>query len=241
MKKLIVNPVWCDVHEGRARGFARIELSDDGRLSICGVIGPMRNGNCKGSAGQCVHEIRAGDPAEGWSWDTLQKFCDIWDAWHLNDMRPYCEHMKALGWDALASKSVNIYHYRMTSEALKKQKESQRAALAALKAGETFAPTAEQVKYAAMPYSIESPEELVGEVLTFYEPSKSLYAGDKGPIEVKTLGWLRQENHPDGLLCKPCPVCGYKYGTAWKKEEVPQDVIDWLFGLPKSAVTPVWC
>jgi hypothetical protein len=52
------------------------------------------------------------------------------------------------------------------------------------------------------------------------------------PVEKKTLGWLRPEEHPDGILCKPCPVCGYRYGTAWKTEKVPRAVIDWLFALP---------
>ena len=42
------------------------------------------------------------------------------------------------------------------------------------------------------------------------------------------LGWLKPEEHPEGLLCRPCPVCGYRYGTSWVREEVPQDVIDWL-------------
>ena len=48
------------------------------------------------------------------------------------------------------------------------------------------------------------------------------------------LGWLKPEEHPEGLLCRPCPVCGYRYGTSWVREQVPQDVIDWLFFLPES-------
>ena len=39
---------------------------------------------------------------------------------------------------------------------------------------------------------------------------------------------------------KPCPVCGYQYGHAWQTEEVPQEVIDWLFNLPESPVVPAW-
>lgn len=37
-----------------------------------------------------------------------------------------------------------------------------------------------------------------------------------------------------------CPDCGYKLGSAWLKEEVPQDILDWLFSLPKSKVKPAW-
>lgn len=48
------------------------------------------------------------------------------------------------------------------------------------------------------------------------------------------LAWITPDEHPEGLLGAPCPVCGYKYGTKWLREEVPQDVIDWLFSLPEG-------
>ena len=58
--------------------------------------------------------------------------------------------------------------------------------------------------------------------------------------EEKTTGWLTQEEHPEGVLSKPCPVCGYKYGSAWRFEEVPAEVIDWLKSLPDTKITPAW-
>lgn len=235
----ILNPCMCDVYGGEARGFAEIQYKD-GKLSICGVIGPMRNGNCKGSCGQCTEEIRKGRPVSGWTDEMLQKFCDIWDEWHLNDMRPYCEHQKQLGWNKLASTRVTLYHYHITSETSKSKKEAETAALNALRNGEVFSPSAEQVMYATIPYSVVSHEELSGETAKYYEPQKALYAGDRGPTEEKTLGWLKPEEHPDGILCKPCPICGYKYGSAWKREDVPQDIIDWLFSLPDTEVQPAW-
>lgn len=39
------------------------------------------------------------------------------------------------------------------------------------------------------------------------------------------LAWVRPDEHPKGLLGAPCPECGYKYGTAWKREEVPAEVL----------------
>lgn len=39
------------------------------------------------------------------------------------------------------------------------------------------------------------------------------------------LAWVRPEEHPDGLLGKPCPTCGYRFGTAWLTEPVPVDVL----------------
>jgi len=40
--------------------------------------------------------------------------------------------------------------------------------------------------------------------------------------------WTYKKDHPKGLLCEPCPVCGYKYGSAWLKKELPQDVVDFI-------------
>jgi hypothetical protein len=39
------------------------------------------------------------------------------------------------------------------------------------------------------------------------------------------LTWVTPEEHPNGLLTKPCDVCGYKYGSRWLFEELPADVL----------------
>ncbi|UOF78291.1 restriction alleviation protein lar [Caudoviricetes sp.] len=40
----------------------------------------------------------------------------------------------------------------------------------------------------------------------------------------RTLGWEKDgyDKHP----CEPCPICGYRYGSAWLKEELPADVVN---------------
>ena len=38
----------------------------------------------------------------------------------------------------------------------------------------------------------------------------------------------------------PDPSNGYVYGSAWLLEEVPQDVVAFLAGLPDSTLTPAW-
>jgi hypothetical protein len=58
--------------------------------------------------------------------------------------------------------------------------------------------------------------------------------------ETKSLRLLKEDEHPDGILCKPCPVCGYKYGTAWNRVEVPESVIKWLFDLPDAETPCAW-
>lgn len=237
----IVNPVKCEVYGRKSlvNAYAKITYHD-GALSIHGVVGPLSNGNCNGGAGQCQDEIRGGVPTNDWTPEMVQKFCDIWDAWHLNDMRPYCAHQKELGWDKIAGERVTMYHYKMNMEAVNKRNEAKRAAETALMNGETFTPTAEQTKYAAMRYAIASWKELTGDALNDYEPKKPLFAGDTGFTETKLLGWMRPDEHPDGLLGRECPVCGYQYGHAWKKEEVPADVLEWLAALPDTKTQPAW-
>lgn len=39
------------------------------------------------------------------------------------------------------------------------------------------------------------------------------------------LGWVRPDEHPEGLMGRACPTCGYEYGTAWLYEPVPAEVI----------------
>lgn len=235
MKK-VVNPCICSTYYGDAQAYAKITY-EDGKLSICGVVGPKSNGDCKGSAGQCVKAIRNGRPGTDWDEEMLQKFCDIWDRWHLNDMNPCCEHQRELGWMEKAREKVTLYHFRLKREVRDAQKEAEKAAIAALKAGKPFYPTKEQTRVANLAYSIVTSDVYAPEE---YEPKKPLYSGDTGPTETKALGWLRPEDHPEGLLCRPCPVCGYKYGTSWQKEGVPQEVIDWLFSLPNTRVKPAW-
>lgn len=234
MKK-VVNPCICKVYGGSARAFCKIEF-ENGRLSISGVVGPA-GGDCKGSAGQCVDAIRNGIPVDGWDAEMLKKFCDIWDEWHLNDMRPECDHQRELGWKAIACKEVSLYHYTMSDESIRKKREAEKAALAALRAGVSFKPDIEQTFFASMPYEVIMTEDTE---LPNYKKRKPLYNGDRGFEERKLLGWIRPDEHPEGILCKPCPVCGYKYGSSWNTVEVPQEVIDWLFALPGTAVRPAW-
>lgn len=39
------------------------------------------------------------------------------------------------------------------------------------------------------------------------------------------LVWVRPDEFPGGLLCAPCPECGYKYGSAWLKRDLPAEIV----------------
>lgn len=240
--KRIINPCVCDVG-GKipANAYVCIEYEEKkGRLSLCGVVGPTSGGNCTGGAGQCIDEIREGKPTEKWDADMLRRLCDIWDRWHLNDMRAACEHQRQLRWEEMAGEEIILRHYRLKADANKKKKDAEGAALSALRKGETFTPTEEQAFFAGLEYAADIYGEISDKLASYYDPKKPLYPGDCGPTEKKRRGWVRIEESPDGILCKPCPVCGYKYGTSWLKEDVPQDVLVWLFSLPVSERLPAW-
>lgn len=242
----IVSPSLCEVERGngKARSYAKIKF-EDGRLSITGVVGPMSNGNCRGSAGQCVDEIRKGEPANGWTEEMLKKFCDIWDRWHLNHMRAYCQHMREAGWLEHFEESVKIEKWSLTREAYQMKKAAEEAALEALRNGKPFYPTKDQTAYARMEFFIDiyNDEDITERIGTSYKDAYALKPkgtlGD-GIIEYKQRCMISYKEHPLGFMGRPCPVCGYEYGTKWLKEEVPSEVIEFLFSLPESETIPAW-
>ncbi len=172
------------------RVYCEIEF-ERGELSITGVEGPLPSGNALGSCGQ----INVGLTPEqivkfnkGWDADIMAKFLSVWSEWHLNHMKPGCEHQMGAEWDGKKNITFAKFVYSET----------------------------------------ESPN--------YSNPSS------KHAVEVKykttVAGWTDHEN--GGILCKPCSVCGYKYGTAWLKKEIPAEVIDFLFSLPDAETTPAW-
>lgn len=55
----------------------------------------------------------------------------------------------------------------------------------------------------------------------------------------RLYGWEKDgyDKHPS----EPCPTCGYKFGTAWNRVDVPNDVLAWLEALPETDKQPAWC
>lgn len=241
-RELVVNPctrmecIYEDV-EIKVNVFCKIKF-ENGKLSITGVVGPKSNGNCF-SAGQCIEEIRTGTPTKEWTKEMLEKFCNLWYEWHLNDMRPYCKHMKELGWDKLAKEKVEIKTYKLTMEAFSKQQNAKRRALKCLKNHEGFFPTWEETICYILPYEQKTYNGSPLDRPEYYEFKEINSLGDSN-IEYKIRGHMNYEDNELGLLGKECPICGYKYGYSWIKEEVPQDVIDFLFNLPETTIEPAW-
>lgn len=239
MKKVIrIGTVKAGCPEKNYDAFAKVEY-EYGKLSISGVIGPRKSGNAAGSSGQFIMDFREYDerghmsvadviPAPGWNAESIRKFFDVWDKWHLNDMRAGCVHQRK--WDT--SKKIEITEYGRSD---KFYKQSQQAKAGELSVGEytIFSGVASRVNAV-----------VIGQGEKWESPEVTLLLGHGlirvGKSEIKTAGWVNETEHPEGLLCKPCPECGYKYGTAWLKEEVPADVIAFLESLPETDKQPAW-
>ena len=65
--------------------FAKIDW-DGTRLSITGVEGPKRNGDCWGGCGQVVMHADEWIAGADFTAPQLARFIELWNRWHLNDM-----------------------------------------------------------------------------------------------------------------------------------------------------------
>lgn len=58
-----------------------------------------------------------------------------------------------------------------------------------------------------------------------WDLSKKVEIEKYGRKEMKLVSWIYPTEHPDGLLMKPCEVCGYAYGSAWLYSPIPDEII----------------
>lgn len=221
--------------------FIRIEYKprsndrDGYTLSITGVEGPLRSGDAAGGCGQINMSLKAADfvtLAPGWTRAKITRLLDIWGRWHLNDMKPGCIHQRQDSAHDTA-RPLTLTDYTPTDTYRKAHSTAAAGTMGAEQYATWFKTTSrvDAVCYGTNRPKYESPE--VKELLAagWIKPDKT---------EQKTAGWVRPEEHSDGLLGKPCPVCGYKYGSAWLYEEVPTDVLAWLQSLPDTDQKPAW-
>lgn len=216
--------------------FCKITISDGGNLSITGVVGPDRRGNCAGSCGQIVDELKfitesttGNELAPGWSEELLNEFIDIWDKWHLNDMILACEHQEEL-WDL--GKEVEIVRLGYGRSYMKACDRAVNGRMTNTEYQE-FAKMSEQVNRLV----IKLGQKYVDAEVEALAESGHITIKQDG---VKSVNWLSEKEHPEGLLCKPCPVCGYKYGTKGLRRELPDHVVEFLQSLPDTDKTPAW-
>jgi len=206
----------CDYNgDGRPNCTAKLTwtLEDrDGkiRFSMSGEIW-QPSGRDILAGGQCVDEVAALFPDD----PKAQRMAEVWHRWHLNDCRPGCEHQR--GWNT--AEEITLQHFTWSPKFHATRKEAEAGTLPP----EEYARWKE-ISAHVMRATINSqgPKHETPRV-------KELLKAEwitPGKTEKKTAGWIYETEHPQGLLCKPCPVCGYKYGSAWKYEEIPPGILD---------------
>lgn len=143
----------------------------------------------------------------------FNKIYYLWQNYHLNDMHPECEHQHTLGWQDLAQKRIVLNIYKQTIDTITAKNKIERETMSRLKNGESVKLTDHEKEILNLEYEIKTDEPLKNNISKYYE---------KKGTETKTLGWLREDEHKDGLLGRRCPVCDYVYGTSWKFFPIPQ-------------------
>lgn len=161
---------------------------------------------------------------EGESKDELNAIYELWKKYHLNDMHADCEHDIH---GKVESEKITLYTYSFKgfySELDDKLKLIENNSL--LRSNIKLPNYLKAVKNNYR-YSFTSEYSLSH----FPRKIRKLYKLDK--TETKTRGWVHYDEKwtPSGVLCKPCPVCGYKYGTAWIYRPIPNNDLERIYEL----------
>lgn len=171
----------------------------------------VAGGQCLDSIAPFIHDKR------------FTEILRLWKLYHLNDIHPACIHQAAQGWEESAGETVTIYKFRLTNEALAKRSKAKRRILGDAQNGETVQASPEERKVLALSYTLESATaDLPEDIAPYYQAD-----GEK----VERRGWLRYEEDSRGILGKPCPVCGYKYGHGWQYFPIPEEDEKIIIGL----------
>jgi len=250
---------------GRVRAgdvFVKITVTrEDGKtkLSFVGVEGPMSNGDARGSCGQIEMDLKPESFVEfapGWSAEAVEKLLATWRAWHLNDMRAGCEHQRA-AWHPEAE--ITLTKYGIEWPLVRQLEKDTQAAMEATYSFRADLTDQHAVNYARkysgaaeLLYAIRFELGLESYSWKTMDPEwfesiarrthnfEQVRPHIKTRTEKKTAGWVYPKEHKDGLLGKPCETCGYEYGTQWLHEPVPDEVLNYLGGLPSTDKQPAW-
>lgn len=160
--------------------------------------------------GQCLEEMKEFFTEN----ETFQKVYKFWKLYHLNGMRPECEHQHHFKWHEIAKEKIFFNIYELKYEFLEQKNLLENKILKKARNGETITTTKEEQILLNLKYEIRTDEEIKEELNPFYLLTKT---------EEKLKGWTTYEKESkNGILCKPCPVCGYKYGTSWEFFKIPE-------------------
>lgn len=208
-----------------SRGFSdRLTITAEVSQEADGKARLSITGEAENSWGQCTGYLREaiekGTPEPPLTKADLSTLLDIWERWHLNDMRAGCEHQRA---DPRLKATLTVCTYGITTETSQARRKAEEQAMDDLKALGAASVGDEVRVLLNLPWEYTGPE---GDVRTGYEVKKT---------KRKHAGHVYPTEHPDGMLTRKCETCGYGYGSAWLYEPLPEDVLAFLASLPGGA------
>jgi hypothetical protein len=145
--------------------------------------------------------------------------------YHLNDMHAGCEHQDALGWGK--GKTIALAAGDLT-EAQRKALDNRAAAVCEKKRVKEFAKRLTLIK-SDPGFRVRWFKSVFGRHPTLHEvASTTKDMSDRLRAEVEQM---IQPEPFDAAIYKdsigaPCPTCGYEYGTAWLKRELPAAIAE---------------
>lgn len=228
---------------------AREDKSDE--LSISGTYdggwGQIRDSLAKLSPGRL---------APGWTPAMVDELRAIWKSWHLNGMRASCPHQTgpdwtptpvtiekfSIDWDArrrlqrqheqyCTGQGVPAVHDRASYQKAVSWSPAAEILLMLLELNiRPFDWTAHDRAYVTRRCNRLAPNlQPAIEHPDLDDPGRAVILVRR---ETKQTNWLLETEHPDGYLSKPCPECGYAYGSTWLSEPLPDAVYAFVDGLP---------
>lgn len=194
-----------------------IDIDFDGkRLSITGDIA-NKNKTQTYACGQISMSLKPEDINPADDWDTLKiaRLLNIWNRWHLNGMRAGCEHQER-NWNK--NKELQIPKYTWTHEYHNARNRAANGKMD-MREYKTFRTISQKV------IDLTINDNRNEEIIKLLTDAKMIRIEK---IETKIANWVTPSEHQDGILTKPCEICGYQYGTKWNFEPVPGDVLEYL-------------
>lgn len=188
-----------------------LETEDDKKtFSVCGNIWyPHRRDILCG--GQCLDTI-----AEYITDDELfTEIYRLWKLYHLNDMHAECIHQYELGWTKEINKEVIVSRYILNTQTWRHQEKIKEKIIDNAKKNIFEKLNNEDLKILNLNISRTVYDDASDEEL------KQYYELDRK--ETKRRIDIDYKTNPIGLIRKPCPVCGYQYGTSWNYFPIPEE------------------
>ena len=185
------------------------ELKDKTEGFIFSAIGEIKKNGSFICGGQCLDEIKneITNPE-------MLEIINFWEKYHLNDMNADCKHGIN---ELLAEKELKINKYSLKTPLFADQKKLKTKIIEQCKLGKVFKLSEEEVRLLNLELGFEGefcPEELTD----FYDIKET---------KTEFAGWVKKsELTPNGVLCRPCPTCGYEYGTKWNFRKIPDEDLE---------------